>query len=212
MEDVSRAIGAASSEPLIINGKECQVRPLTLRELGELERECVRQYRKEYLARIADSRDLLPNAEEYITAKVEETALWTTDNLPRVSVFGTAQIPITTELEYLLEKELLISKTLISKGPDTVRRILATALDQKILTADQVEKATGVRPKEQRTGYANWWCTGHPDGMMHMIWLTVRDSGISKEEVVKFFTHKQEEAMLASRQIEAVTAPAMGNG
>ncbi len=213
MEDVARAIGAkgANSE-VTINGKSYTPKPLTIKELTELERDCVKQYRKQYLEVLKDGIDMLPNGEEEFRKVFMESARWEADDLPKKYVYDVKKIPVTAELEIWLKRNTGADEKLLKKGPDVIRRLVATALDNEDMSEQEFETLTKTKPKKLMTGYANWWCTGTFAGMVAMLYLSVRDSGITKEDITTELAGQQGLLASLSREIEELSAPSLGNG
>ena len=213
MEDVARAVGAnGASSGVKINGKTFTPRPLTLKELTELERDCVKQYRRQYLEALREDINLLPNGEEEFKRIFLESARWEADDLPKKYVYDVKKIPVTSQLEIWLKRNMDVDDKLLKKGPEVIRRLVATALDSEAMTEKVYKELTGTEPKKLSTGYANWWCTGTFAGMVSMLYLAVRDSGVTKEDIEKELAGQQ--AMLASlsREVEELSAPSLGNG
>ena len=82
-EDVARALGAGG-DITTIAGKECKVRPLSIRELTEVERECLKVYKRTFLETFHDNLDLLPDDEAagLMSRKLEEASAWDVGDLP----------------------------------------------------------------------------------------------------------------------------------
>ena len=49
MDDVARAVGAGTGKTVTIDGVTCSIRLLGIRDLTEVQRVCLRQYRTKYL-------------------------------------------------------------------------------------------------------------------------------------------------------------------
>jgi len=209
-EDVARAVGAGKSGKTIA-GKPFSLRPLTVRELTEIERDCVKWYRRQYLQNIKDAAEFLPNADEELRKAVFDSAKWEVDDLPKKWVYDTSKIPITPELEIWLKRNLDVKDSALA-DKDTVKRLVSAALDQELLSAAEFKKYTGSEPKKISTGYANWWATGSFEGMTTMVFYCVRGSGITMDDIRTDLANKQADLMSLSREIEDITAPSLGNG
>jgi len=211
-EDVARAVGAPSGVHLVIKGKHIPVRPLNLKELTEVQRICIKSYRDNWLESWHDSMKYLPNPEETMLQKIDESAKWTIENLPKKRVYTSASL---LDSEILAFRESLESSLGIdcSKSPvNALRRILDTALDQELITEEQFQKVSGKPPKKMLSGYVNWWITATMEGMVTLIWMCARDHGITKDDIIELMSSNQEKMIELSREIESVTAPSVGNG
>jgi hypothetical protein len=224
-DDVARAIGAGGPATITIAGKECRFRPLSVRELSEIERDCLSRYRQSYLATYAESVSLLGDrGQELLLEKIEVAAKWDVGDLPVKWVYDTAKIVITDALvQWLVENFQLdpLHLTYNEAGPNKarllnmIRRMAATALDQNSLDDSQYEVLTGQKPKKVRVGYVYWWTTASYDGMVSMIWMCFRDSGpngVTRDEIASEIGTNPQLLVYASREIEKLTAPSVGNG
>lgn len=209
-EDVARAVGAADPRELTIAGKKCRLRPLTIKELTEVQREGVRVYRKSYLINLRDSIEFLPGGEEGFQKKVEETAHWEADDLPKKSVYDTATLVVTNELKTWL-KENLGAKDDRLRNVRACRTLTAAALDSDVLSVEEFRKLTGKLPIKVKTGWVNWWVTGTPEGMLTMIWHSVKIDGITREELDALVSDPAT-MMAFAREVEFLSVPASGNG
>ena len=102
-DDMARALGAEGSTTVEIAGKQCTVRPLSLQELTEAERDCLERYKRSYLKTFSDNRDLIPNYETVIQQKMDEAAKWDVDDLPTKNAYDPAAIKINKALRRWLE-------------------------------------------------------------------------------------------------------------
>lgn len=214
-EDVARAIGAGSDPdtPFIINGKPVKIRPLSVKELAEIERDCVKIYRRKYLEAIKDAMDFLPNGEEELRKAVMDSAKWEADHLPKKFVYDVGEIKITQALKDWLVSTMGVEEELLEKDL-LAKRLLATALDQETLTSEEFQKMTGKAPRRLSTGYVNWWCTGDPDGMVSMLYHCARASNpdLTKDDILKEIGKDSAKLTSLSREIEALSSPSLGNG
>ena len=217
-EDVARAIGAGG-KTVVIAGKECQIRPLSLLELTELERECLRTYKKDYLETFKDNADLLgDDAPQFLRDKLEEVARWDVTNLPMKYVYDPSKLAASTKLKLWLKKNTDFNEKPSGEKlePQLVDRIMqrmaATCLDNGTLSEDKYQQLTGKETEKTRVGYVNWWITGAMDGMITMIWICFRSYGVTKEEVAREFTKLSDVLVDMARDIEHLTAPEVGNG
>lgn len=209
-EGVARAVGAAAPGEFVIAGKKCRVRPLTVKELTEITREGVRSYRRDYLEKIKDTIDLMDDGPAFFQAKIEESARWEAEDLPKKEVFDADSLQLNKGLQKWLVENLKTSKEKV--GNLTVyRSLVSAALDSELLTAEEFKKLTGNLPRKIKTGWINWWTTATPDGMLSMIWHSVKADGITREEVNSLVSDPTS-MMSVSREIEHLSVPSAGNG
>lgn len=210
-EDVARAVGANSPGEFEVAGKKCRLRPLTVKELTEVTREGIRLYRRQYLEAIRESLEFMPNPDEYFQKKVEETAGWQADDLPKKIVYDVSTLkPNRALIDWLVEK-CGVAEDKISTI-STFQRVMGGALDSEMLSEEEFTKLNGgVPPKKVRTGYINWWVTGTVEGMLAMIWQSVKTSGVTREEVDTLMSDPARMSIF-SREIEVLSVPDVGNG
>jgi hypothetical protein len=224
-DDVARAVGAGEPATITIAGKECRFRPLSVRELAEIERDCLRLYRQSYLATYAENMALLGDkGHELLLEKIEVAAKWDMADLPVKWVYDTAKIVVTDALTKWLVDNFQLAEQYLkyndagadkARAMNMIRRMAATALDQGALEDEQYAALTGNAPKKVRVGYVNWWTTASFDGMVSMIWMCLRDNGpnsITRDEICSEIGRNPQLLIYASREIEKLTAPSVGNG
>ncbi len=217
-DDVARVVGAGSPTTINIKGKECRPRPLTLKELGELERDCLIRYRKAYVQSHHDNLEYLPastNSDEYISRKIDEAAKFDLKSLPPRFAYDPKKIQLTDKLKVWLERNMdgYFPDKPGAKGIDaTLKSIAAMALDGEFLKEEEYKELTGVEPKRTRVGYVNWWTTGTFDGRLSMTWLAFRDAGVTRDEISEALGPNPTILLEMAREIETLTAPAVGNG
>lgn len=216
-EDVARAVGAGSPITVKICGKDCRPRPLTIKELTELERDCLSRYRRSYIQAFSENADLLgEDGRRIVREKLEEAAKFDVSTLPSKFVYDPKKIQVNRSLEQWLEENLegYEPDTLLSKETRdrALKRIVATQLDSGALSDELYENLTGVAPKKARVGYVSWWITATFDGMISMIHLVFRDSGVSRDEVAAEIGRNPSLLVDLSREIEHLSVPEVGNG
>lgn len=213
-EDVARAVGARSADVMTIKGKEVRLRPLTVKELTELQRECVKVYRTKYLMAYKENLELLgiADAESRLLKKAEETAGWGVDDLPSKTVYDARFLPMTDSLRLWMKENLGLTDAVAKAPAASLLPLINTALDSETLSVETCKELTGKEPKKIKTGYANWWITASPEGMLAMVWACVGSSGLTKDELIEEIALKQAELVRAAREIEKLTVPEMGNG
>lgn len=214
-EDVARAVGAGIPGELKIKGKSYALRPLTVKELTELQRTCLKRYQRKYMETFKENIDLLSdNTErqhELLSKELQKVGRWGLDDLPLKEVFDSSRVKITDELKAWLKENIGATEAVLKSDKKTLQ-LVATALDGGVLTIDTCFQLTGTAPQKVKTGYVNWWVTGSSEGMVHFVWLSIRGSGLTEEELETEISDKYENIVTAARDIENLTVPAMGNG
>lgn len=221
-DDVARAVGAGGTT-LVIAGKECQIRPLTAKELAEVERECIDNYRQSYLESLAKSAHLVfPDKRErqsYLREEMEKAAKWDVEDLPRKPVHDPKKIKVNKRLHLWLTENMNLSDKdvdgkLLTKAKleERIKRAAGTALDSGILDKSTYENLVGEIPKASYVDYVSWWSTATVDGMVTLIWKSVQNSGVTKEQVMTELSEKPDLLATHSRDVEHLSAPAEGNG
>lgn len=221
-EDVARAVGSDGTEEVMIAGKPCRVRPLTLAELGEVERECLKLWKREYLMTFSENIDLLPDQscrQSLLLEKMESVAKMDVSDLPLKSAFDANRIEVSDKLTQWLETKYDQKITASGKdgSPDEARRIklvqrvAAAALDSGELSEDQFKELTGKSTRKVQIGYVNWWITGNMEGMLTLAWVAFKVYGVSKSDVALALMKNPALLINISREIENLSAPQSGN-
>lgn len=218
-EDVARAVSSNGVTTTIIAGKECTVRPLSLKELGELERQCLKQFKRTYLETYAENADLLPESMRagVVQAKIDETAKWDVKDLPLKLVYDPTKIRINDKVGVWAKEEypgMVIDDKDDPEGnkkTQLIQRLVAAALDGGNLEEEEYREMTGFMPNRQKTGYVNWWITGSFDGMLEMIYIAFKHNGVTRDDVSTAVGINQSLMVNLSREIEHLTAPQSGN-
>jgi len=210
-DDIARAVGAGV-EPIMIGGKECKVRPLTIKELAEVERACLKLYRASYLSTWAENLEVLPEnvRKDIMEKKLEEAARWDVSDLPPKPGHDPDRIEMTTQLRDFMENEL----GLVDHKDDEMRakRLTAIALDQKLLDARTYKKLSGKGPKVTPINYSQWWISSTFDGRIAMLTACMSPCGVTQDEIIEAFRSDNALAMRISSQIEELSSPSVGNG
>jgi len=224
-DDVARAIGAGG-KTVTIAGKECKIRPLSLVELTELERDCLERYQDRYLATFYRNQKLLKSGEngesdgsELLMQKIEEVAKWDITDLPPKYVYDSDKLSINPKLQSWLKNHVGFSR----KGPKGVklteeeldahlRSLTANVLDQGILTDEEYKEMVKKPAEKRKMGYVGWWTTSCFEGRISTLYVCLKDSGLSREELVRYLQKEPEILMDAVLEIERLSAPAAGNG
>jgi len=208
---MARAVAAGSSLTVEIGGVQCSVRPLSLRELTEVERDCVERFRRGYLKTFADNIDLVPAAlrEPMMQEKFEQAARWDVDDLPVKFAYDSSQIVLTNKLKAFVGKEFGIEE----KSDDTkYQRTAASALDQGTLSEAQYEELSGKPIEKAKIPYVSWWITGAMDGMITFIWMAFKHAGVTREQVSDAMADNPALLTEVANEIERLSAPKLGNG
>lgn len=220
-DDTARAVGSSSGTSIKIGDKECQIRPLTIAELGELERDCLSRYKREYLKTFSDNMDLLESGagSRLLNDKLEEVARWDVSDLPPKMVYDPTQIVIKKSLKDWLEKNMDLKledeegkKLSKFQAENRIKVMAALALDSGDLFDNTYEDLVGEAPKKARVGYVNWWITATFDGMISMVYTCFRGNDLTREEIVQAIGDNPTLLADASREIEKLSVPAAGNG
>ncbi len=230
-EDMARTTGAPGALTITIAGKECQVRPLGVRELTVAERDCLERYRRTYIKTYADNADLVPNGQVLLIDSMETAARWDVGDLPPKTAYSTDHAKMTSKLRDHLrdtfgldkaptksEKNKLSSQEFAKRKKDSDlseerwQRLAANALDNGALTAADFETMTGSKPVKGIVPYVNWWITGCFDGMITFCWIAFKRDGVTREEVSDALTDQPAMLVELSREIERLSAPQAKNG
>lgn len=220
-EDTARALGANSGDVILIAGKECLVRPLTVKELTEVERVCLKGYKRQFIETYSENADLLGEEEgkQLVREKIDEAARWDVSSLPPKYACDDSKIKVTGTLKQWLKDNIGFSekdqngaeipKQAVEKR---LKRLAAYAIDADMLSVDDFTKLTNEPPVRQKVGYVNWWITGTFDGMLTMVWMAVRGGGVTKEDVAAELGKNPTLLSHFAREIERLSAPDAGNG
>lgn len=215
-EDVARAVGSGNGV-VTINGKPCKLRPLTLKELGEVERQCLIDYQDSYVETFARTASKFFTPEErkqLIMEKAEEAARWDISNLPLKFAHAPASVKYTPELQKSLSEKygeiIDIFKDNPQKLEVVVQRLAATELDAGALSYGEYERLTGTKPVNQKIGYANWWFTATSAGRIATM-VACFDGQVTREEILAELSKDPGKIVEACREIEEMTRPAVGN-
>lgn len=212
MDKMSRALAAKGGLTVKIAGKECTVRPLGMRELKEVENDCLERYKRQYLKGISDNLDLLSEKERdgIMVQKLDEASRWDIDSLPPKYAYDNERIKVTKELRGWLSGNLEMKKNADDKQ---VSQLTATALDQGSLSTDEYKQLTGGNsPLRLKVSYSNWWITSMFDGMVTFVWVCFRHNGVTREQVTDAFSDDLGKLAELSRELERLSSPSAGNG
>lgn len=220
-EDVARAVGAEDPEDILINGKPCRIRALSIKELTEVERDCLKQYKRQYLETFSENADLLPESDRIaiIKQEMERAARWDVADLPLRYAYDPDSLKINSKLADWARTKLDFRETDVDEKPlpqlvyeIRLKRVLSTALDSGAIKPEEYTEMAGKEPRKLKISYVNWWITASPEGMIAMIYASVKDQGISKKELVGELSKNPTLMVNLSREIEHLSAPKAGNG
>lgn len=216
-EDTTRMVGGNSDRSITIAGKECTLKPLTIREIGELERACVRQYKRHYIETFADNADLLPESrrDQILLEKMEKVATWDVNSLPTTKAYDINKIYVCQKLEEWAKSRYLDYFAAESVEEDSrkklLQRIVATALDKGDLSPAEYKELTGFDAISEKVGYVNWWITGSFDGMLEMIYVALKSNGVTKDQIAQELSDKPSLMVELARELEHISSPQSGN-
>lgn len=223
-DDTARALGAGS-KPIKIAGKEVRPRPLSVKELSQVERECLNYYKRQYLETFSQNLDLLKQADpnlnplQFMEEKMTEAARWDLDDLPLRYAYDPDKLIVNDELKEWAKTKLDFktkddANNALPEAVVTARlkRVIAAALDSEMLSQKLYEKTTNHEPKKLKIPYSSWWVTGSTEGMIAFVHTCFMDQGITRDDLLKEMSKNPALIMQVSREIEALSAPNPGNG
>jgi hypothetical protein len=208
-ENVARAVGA-KGRAFAIAGKEYQLRPLGIRELMEVERDCIERYKRRYLETYKSNLDVLPEnvRADLLMKKLDEVARWDIDDLPAKDAYDPSRIKLTDSL-----KKWLVEYWGIEGVDDMVlARMTAAALDQEALLPDKYKELTGCAAPCVKVSYVDWWTTGAYEGMVTTLWVCFSKQGVIREQIMDEFGTSLAKLNEMARELDKLSAPQMGNG
>lgn len=204
-DDLSRVVGAGQT--LTINGKDYKLKPICMRLLMEIQQECVRDYKREYLRTFTDNADILGDQGlAMLSSQTMEVAGWTIDNLPQKWGYDTSPLPVTKQLRGRVAEEMGQDP----KDDKRIRAFVSAMLEMGTITSEEVAKLAGKSPRKVRVPYDAWWSTGTYTGMSWLVWSSISqsDQSVTREEVLNWPIASLIEA---ARIVESLTSPAVGN-
>ena len=208
----ARAMGAGRK--IRIGEHEYMLRPVVVQQLCDLEQEALQFYRRQVLQTYNSNRDLLgDSADELIEKKFAEVSRLSLDDIPKKMAYDTSKLPVTATakvwVEEFLEEMGGDQDEKLSDG--RIRVLLAVALDQEQISSATVEKMVGQKPLQAKIRYDQWWITGCLAGRIAFIYSSIcqEHQELTKEDVGKW---PIADIFEASRTVENITAPDLGNG
>lgn len=223
MEDVARAVASPSPKTIMIAGKECSPRPISVKELGVCERECLDAYRKSYVGGFAAVQDYFPEEERMnlLKEKAQEAAAFDLSSLPSKFAYDDKDVEVTPEFMQWLESNCAayLPEDLPKKPkPEQVEAykkraavITAILLSSGIIKESDYKTITGKDLKRTKVAYAQWWISATFEGRLSMVYQSFKHYGVTKDEVSAAVTENQGVFMEIASEIETLTAPKQGN-
>lgn len=218
MDDTARAIGASGGSTIKIAGKDCRPKPLTLKELGELERRALRAYRRDYVQAVMDVAEYLqePNRSEVINKRVQEAANIVLKELPPHFICDPSSIECTQPLKDWIKQNFNIAAPDEKGAPEDVhsgyQKAAALAINQGALTETEYTQIVGKPVVRTRVAYPNWWIASTPDGQLAMIHQSFRDYNVTESQVAEALGVDRGKIFELYSEVEEITAPDVGNG
>lgn len=214
-EDTARAVGAGGST-VEIAGKKCKARPLTVKELLEIQRHCLNEYRVNKLEYYAKTAALYPDDRGWNKLEMaqEEMADWDVADIPPKETYNAESVNITEKLTQWLENEADLDLDSVDKKKRdrVIRSMAVTAVEEGLISEDDLEELTGKKLTKMKLGYANWWITGSIDGMIHMVWKCFEPAGVTEEEVARELQTNKGMMTAIANEIEILSSAATKNG
>ena len=186
-EREARVLGAG--EHFTVDKDEYTLYPVRAQQLCDLERDALKQYKKQYLTTFFDNQEMLgDNAQQKIDAQVEKVAAWDLGNLPQkdaydirdVKVGSWAKDPITDEMEFTISTKvyewLQANWKQVPSSEIGVKSLLVNSLDVGSLTVDKFHELTGEPPIRGRIRYDQWWVTASVEGQVAFISSSINSS------------------------------------
>lgn len=218
-DDTARAVGANGAIEITIGGKLCTVRPLKIKELGEMERICLKQWKREIMETYTDNVDLLPEEkrERLIVSKLDEISKLDVHDLPTRRVYDPFKIKVTPKLEDWTKQNYQSFIELADGRDDSykkrlIQRIVTTALDKETLSEAACTELTGSQPVHVQVGYVNWWITATFEGQLEMIYMAFKHNGVTRDDVCDALSDNPAVMIELSRELEHLTAPSDFSG
>lgn len=203
----ARALGAG--EIVSVEGREYRISPLNARQLQEVQRAALKNYKQQCLQVYLDNRDALP--EGVLERKLEEVSKWDIDSLPSKISYDCDNVPVNGAVSELLNSVYNGMNLDFSVTTEIEKRaLLARALNKGDLTADKVEQTTGQRPGISHTPYDFWWISTSYDAMALFVAYAIipNHPEVTKSQISNWPI--TELAKIATT-VKEITEPALGN-
>lgn len=213
MDDVARAVGAGKS--VKIDGIECKLKPLSIKELTTLERDCLSFYRSSYLSTYKENAHILGEKAgiDFLIKKMEEAARFDIGSLPPKYEYDRDKIPLNRRLFDWVEDNMQGYDKANKLGSDIKNKILVkAALESGLLSEEQYVELVGTVPHKTTIPYVSWWISSTMEGRLGMVYHSLAHTGISKERLEEVFSERPELLVELAREVEHLSVPAAGNG
>jgi hypothetical protein len=213
-EVMARALNADSPKSVVVAGKNCTVRGLGIAELTEVERDCLQRFKRMYLQSFAENIDLLPKEKgvELLEKKLDEVAKWDVENLPPKYAHDPRSLVLTEELIKWVNNEFPFISDSEERSEEKTKRVVATALDQGILSEEEYIRMTKFNPPKYKVPYVSWWITGSTDGIITMVYTCFKHNGVTREQVLEAMSGSRQKLIDIAHEIERLSVPQVGNG
>lgn len=218
-EDVARAVGAKDGMAVMVDGKECTIRPLSIVELAEIERECVSNYRKEFLQAWKDTLEFFPEDQRLsvMQEKINEAAKFELKTLPVKYAYDPKHIELTNDMRKWIDENMSAwveeFKDSRSDRIDQFLRSLAVqALEQGLLSEETYSTLAKKPVKKNKVGYVHWWVSNTMPGRLAVVYPVFRDNGLTREQIKRAVSNGEIKLDVIQEAIQALSVPEAGNG
>jgi len=213
-DDTARVLGAAAGTATI-NGKEIEIRPLSITELAAIEKASLKSWKEQYLETQWTAVKLMfdsdSDRQNEFRKIATEVAKWTLENVPHQKTTDWRSLQLTDKLKnWLFESFDVLDR----KMSDTeLLNTIAPLIDDGVLSLARYRELINdpeAKPRSIEIPFAAYWPTGTLEGKLEMIFQCVKSQGVTREELATAMRSDPSLGMLASR-IESSTSPDMGN-
>lgn len=172
MSDLADAAGSGVTEE--IGGKTFQMGVIDLKDLGQLERQALQSFRREYIKTYRDNVELLPeeSRDQAVAEAFERAAMLDVESLP------------------MRQSESQVYDSDGNPKKDRKGRLIT---------------------RLQKVPYAAWWIGSTFDGMLHMVWLSMKKEkpDMTLDDAAKLITSDGGESRLAelAATVDEISAP-----
>lgn len=200
----ARALGAGVT--FTVGDQTFMVKPLSIRQLQEVQREALRFYRRQYIQTFADNVDLLEHGRKLLEQKIEEASRWDVEDLPTKATYDVTEAAKNEDLrEWLRGRYGDLAQT-----DGAYAMLVVKAIHSDDIAPEEVERMTGKAVRRINLPYDSWWVSNHIDGMATFVWASIggTQSGMTLDAVRQW---PMEALVEAAKVVEQLTAPAVGN-
>lgn len=188
----------AAGDSIKVEGVTYRLSPIPVGRLAEIQKEALRDYKRQYLETYADTSDLGDGFDE----ARKEVAGWSYKDLPSKLVYDATKIKITTELRELMTEKF----GELPASDESLQGLIGILLDQGSLEPSDL----GGSVPSITTSYPLWWTTSTLDGQILMTWhsVSIKHSDVTLEDVKGW---PPLSVMEGAVKAESLTAPSSGN-